>query len=60
MSHGFAKYLISGWTLNGLLRYESARPLRITMNNDMGGLLFTGLKRPNVVGGAIPEPIDRS
>ena len=60
MNHGFVRYLISGWTLNGLLRYESPRPLRITMNNDMAGLLFTGLKRPNVVLGTNPEPIDRS
>jgi hypothetical protein len=60
MSHGLVRTLISGWTLNGLLRYESPRPLRITMNNDLSGLLFTGLKRPNVVAGGNPEPIDRS
>ena len=60
MSHGFVRYLISGWTLNGLLRYESPRPLRITMNNDLSGILFNGLKRPNVVSNANPEPINRS
>ena len=33
--------------LNGILRYESARPLSITMANDLGGLLFNNFKRPN-------------
>jgi len=37
--------------LAGLLRYESARPLTITMTNDLGGLLFNGAKRPNRVVG---------
>jgi hypothetical protein len=45
----FVKALISGWTLNGLLRYESARPLTIGMTNDMAGLLFNPAKRPNRV-----------
>ena len=43
------KMLISGWTLNGLLRYESGRPMDVTMNNDLAGLLFNGSKRPNRV-----------
>jgi hypothetical protein len=41
--------LVRGWTLNGILRYESARPLNITMTNDLGGLLFNDQKRPNRV-----------
>lgn len=41
--------LISGWTLNGILRYESGRPLTIGMNNDMSGFLFNPAKRPNRV-----------
>jgi len=45
------KKLVSGWTLNGILRYESPRPLTITMTNDMGGLLFNPAKRPNRVAG---------
>jgi hypothetical protein len=49
---GVASRLFRGWTLNGILRYESARPLAITMNNDLAGLLFTGTKRPNRVAGA--------
>ena len=57
MSGGVVKYLISGWTINGLLRYESGRPLNITMNNDLAGILFNGQKRPNLVLGTNPEPI---
>ena len=30
---------------------ESGRPLNISMNNDLGGLLFNGQKRPNRVSG---------
>jgi len=50
--HDFVYKLVSGWTLNGVLRYESGRPLAITMANDMGGLLFNAVKRPNLVTGA--------
>jgi hypothetical protein len=49
---GLVKYLIAGWAINGLLRYESGRPLGVTMNNDLSGLLFNYGKRPNVVVGA--------
>jgi hypothetical protein len=49
--HDVIYKLISGWTVNGILRYESGRPERITMANDMGGLLFNPVKRPNVVTG---------
>lgn len=52
--HDFVYKLVSGWTLNGLLRYESGRPLAITMANDLGGLLFNQTKRPNVVVGVNP------
>jgi hypothetical protein len=48
-ARGFVRAIGSGWTLNGILRYESGRPLPITMTNDLGGLLFNGQKRPNVV-----------
>ena len=27
-----------GWTVNGIMRYDSGRPLAITMNNDLAGL----------------------
>jgi hypothetical protein len=46
-STGATGALLKGWTLNGILRYESARPLAITMANDLGGFLFNSFKRPN-------------
>ena len=39
--------VLRGWTMNGILRYESGRPQIIIMNNDLGGLLFNTTKRPN-------------
>ena len=45
------KALLAGWNVSGILRYESGRPLNITMNNDLAGLLFNGQKRPNRVSG---------
>lgn len=48
----FASALVGGWNLAGALRYESGRPLDIFMNNDLGGFLFNGQKRPNRVAGA--------
>ena len=44
------KHVLGGWNLSGILRYESGRPMTITMNNDLGGLLFNTQKRPNRVG----------
>jgi hypothetical protein len=49
--HGAAGALLGGWNLSGALRYESGRPLNIFMNNDLGGLIFNGQKRPNRVSG---------
>jgi hypothetical protein len=49
---GGRKALLGGWSLSGILRYESGRPLRIVMANDMTGLLFNTEKRPNRVGGS--------
>jgi len=48
---GPGKVLLGGWNVSGILRYESGRPLNITMANDLGGLLFNGQKRPNRVPG---------
>ena len=48
---GAAGALLGGWNLSGALRYESGRPLNITMNNDLGGFLFNQQKRPNRVKG---------
>jgi hypothetical protein len=50
-SSGPAKVLLAGWNVSGVLRYESGRPLNITMANDLGGFLFNGQKRPNRNGG---------
>jgi hypothetical protein len=44
---GLLGKVLKGWTLNGILRYESGRPQIITMNNDLAGLLFNTTKRPN-------------
>jgi hypothetical protein len=48
--NGAKKALLGGWNLSGILRYESGRPLRINMANDMAGLLFNTRKRPNRTG----------
>jgi hypothetical protein len=50
-SAGLSEALLAGWHVSGILRYESGRPFNITMNNDLGGLLFNGQKRPNRVSG---------
>ena len=49
-SAGALRYVLGGWNVSGILRYESGRPLAITMNNDLGGLLFNTQKRPNRTG----------
>jgi hypothetical protein len=50
-STGLSATLLGGWHVSGILRYESGRPLNITMNNDLGGLLFNGQKRPDRASG---------
>jgi hypothetical protein len=47
---GAANIIIGGWKLSGQQSYNAGRPLSITMNNDMSGLLFNSAKRPNKVG----------
>jgi Carboxypeptidase regulatory-like domain len=47
---GVVDKFVGGWTFAGLLRYEAGRPLAITMNDDLSGILFNGEKRPNKVG----------
>jgi hypothetical protein len=47
-----AKLALAGWNISGILRYESGRPLNITMDNNRGGLLFNGQKRPDRVSGS--------
>jgi Carboxypeptidase regulatory-like domain len=50
---GIAGKLFGGWGVSGIQRYESGRPLYISINNDLGGLLFNPAKRPNRVGGGV-------
>lgn len=46
-----ADRVIGGWTWAGVLRYEDGRPLAITMNDALTGLIFNnGVLRPNKVG----------
>jgi hypothetical protein len=46
-SSGFLGAVLKGWTMNGILRYDAGRPLAISMNNDLAGLLFNTTRRPN-------------
>ena len=50
-SSRLARAVFGGWNVSGILRYESGRPLNITMANDLGGLIFNGQRRPNRVSG---------
>jgi Carboxypeptidase regulatory-like domain len=47
---GFVSSVAGGWRLAGILRYEAGRPLPVTMNNDLSGVLFNSEKRPNRAG----------
>ena len=49
-SQGVMRQVLGGWNVSGILRYESGRPMTITMTNDLAGLLFNTQKRPNQVG----------
>jgi hypothetical protein len=44
---GLKAKALKGWTINGIIRYDSGRPQIITINNDLAGLLFNTTKRPN-------------
>ena len=50
---GAANKLLGGWKVSGMQRYDSGRPLGITMSNDMSGLIFNDQKRPNKLGGGL-------
>ncbi len=47
---GVTDKFLGGWRISGLQRYEAGRPLGITINNDLSGILFNSTKRPNKVG----------
>jgi Carboxypeptidase regulatory-like domain len=55
---GAASWALGGWNVAGILRYESGRPLTVTMNNDMSGLLFNTQKRPNGGGQGVNDTSD--
>lgn len=44
---GVVDKFIGGWGLSGVQRYDSGRPARVTMFNDMGSYIFNGMKRAN-------------
>jgi len=44
---GAAGALLKGWNVSGVQRYESGRPLNITMDNPFGGFLFNPQRRPD-------------
>ena len=54
-SQGAMRYVLGGWNVSGILRYESGRPMTVTMTNDLGGLLFNTQKRPNQVGEGVAD-----
>jgi len=47
LSSRAGRLALGGWNFAGALRYESGRPMNITMDNPLGGLLFNGQRRPN-------------
>ena len=49
---GIGNFVLGGWNVAGVMRYESGRPLNIFMTNGLALLLFNGQKRPNRVKGA--------
>jgi len=63
-SHGVAGKIIGGWSVSAVHRYQSGRPINITMENGtFGPVIFNGGRRPNkgsggqgdVSGGFDPE-----
>ncbi|MGH9783655.1 MAG: hypothetical protein ACRD88_05670, partial [Terriglobia bacterium] len=49
---GTAGVLLGGWTLSGILRYQSGFPIPISMNNTLG--IFSQRLRPDAVSGESP------
>src|SRR5262249_35094090 len=46
---GVLNYIAGGWSVSGIHRYNSGRPLSITMNNLYSGVLFDTALRPDRV-----------
>ncbi len=49
--NGVADYIVGGWNISGVQRYNSGRPLSIGMNNLYSGVLFNTGMRPDRVAG---------
>ncbi len=49
---GAAGMLLGGWTVSGILRYQSGFPIPISMNNTLG--IFNQRMRPDIVTGQDP------
>jgi len=52
LNNGLAAQLLGGWSVAGILSYQSGQPLRITIPNNLP--LFTGQLRPNLAPGVNP------
>ena len=44
---GAANQVIGGWHVAAIQRYNSGRPINVTMADDVGGFIFNNQKRPN-------------
>ena len=53
---GALAMIAGGWSVSGIFRIDSGRPLNITMANDLGGILFNNQKRPDLLTGVDPTP----
>ncbi len=51
LSSRAGRLALGGWNFAGALRYESGRPMNISMDNPLSGLLFNGQRRPDRVRG---------
>jgi hypothetical protein len=49
---GIADKFIGGWGVSGVQRYDSGRPARVSIFNDMSNYIWNGYKRPNGGSGA--------
>jgi hypothetical protein len=49
-SSGAVNKVVGDWQISGIQSYSSGRPLSVTMNNNLSGILFNNAKFPNKVG----------
>ena len=48
---GVANQVIGGWHVAGIQRYNSGRPINVTMENPMGGFIHNNQRRPDRASG---------